>query len=609
MRLDSLFPTRRPLLESKADYEAMVRDLRMAIDAYVARKMMPATDVNDMVERARSLGRADRAIWYLRFARLTLASFIDDFDPITLADGRTFDPKAYYEALIREFLAAAAKDRQRTGNDNPSTESELRMTAGDLHGRNMDNLRHFLSLPVPAIQNYVFAYQHPLHILGHFSNLEAEWQEKRRGLVFPLPGDEPLITFNGTRAWWLLDRKVCSAEGEAMGHCGNAGNPRSGDRLLSLRDRHGMMDGKPFYKPYLTFVLDSDGRLGEMKARFNKNPKQAAAEGVIPSEFQDEIAALLMHRMVTGIKGGGYEADKNFKMDDLAPELRDKLYAEKRSLMSLAEQVSRGIADTNDMISQYRYIFHGFEGVTGIAWLPDRKLFRVARYPSVMDMLQDLIRVRRQRQRFGPTAIRTCNYLLNPSTYPVDTGLSHSGSGADPAVVDLLEDMEQRVPDAHTALVQYLWDEYPDEMGDKFSPASNNEDYAYHVSSSKLLFRIASNAIEEGIRAGRLKLLRAAFEDYLKAFELDGDSLCRSAELEDTNEIKLEAPISIVVTPEDMAEALEMYSSEDAEIQSLAPLIGIQDMFDPEVGMEFSPDRDAAVDAFVVALRDRLKLG
>ena len=76
-------------------------------------------------------------------------------------------------------------------------------------------LEHFLSLPVPEIQNYVFRAESPRQLFDLFAKYEAAWRqqmEEEKSLISPEDGDEILVEFQDGFAWWLLPRGGCPVE-------------------------------------------------------------------------------------------------------------------------------------------------------------------------------------------------------------------------------------------------------------------------------------------------------------------------------------------------------------------------------------------------------------
>jgi hypothetical protein len=198
----------------------------------------------------KTLRKNDRIIWFLRWSKL--------WYQLSGEASGTSDPAQ---------LAALQQYNRRF---------QTTYLAGDLSSPQMmkAQLSHFLGLPIPEIQNYVFRTQSPRQLFDLFAKFEAEWRrciEEEQSLITPEDEDEILIEFRDGFAWWLLPRGGCPVEAEAIGHCGNVPSERPGDRILSLRRKILRGDVERWY-PVATFILDADGRLGEMKGRGNDKP-------------------------------------------------------------------------------------------------------------------------------------------------------------------------------------------------------------------------------------------------------------------------------------------------------------------------------------------------
>lgn len=170
-----------------------------------------------------------------------------------------------------------------------------------------------LAQTIPAVRDYkIEGWRSPQDVLVELRAIEKEWADKQAKVAPLEPGDRPIIEFPDGYAWVLLDREYCSAEGKAMGHCGNAGAPTEGDTILSLRSKS--KKGGAWDVPHLTFIRHHNGELGEMKGRGNTKPKE---------KYHKYIKALLLHDGPTSIQrivGGGYLPENNFSLDDLPEE-------------------------------------------------------------------------------------------------------------------------------------------------------------------------------------------------------------------------------------------------------------------------------------------------
>jgi hypothetical protein len=145
-------------------------------------------------------------------------------------------------------------------------------------------------------------------------------------------------------AWVSLDCASSSEEGKAMGHCGNAYSDNENDNILSLRDEENY--------PHLTFVV-ADGVLGEMKGRANTKPAK---------KYHPAIIALLKSDLVRSVKGGGYDPESNFDLQDLeADELRE-LKKIKPGIDYLEFVVNNVWGDVNKFEDVFGMKPDGFEG-------------------------------------------------------------------------------------------------------------------------------------------------------------------------------------------------------------------------------------------------------
>ena len=271
----------------------------------------------------KTLKRNDRIVWYLRFARLNIIknlSRVFDADPF----------EQMFDAEVKMFRQKGSNrqgdwlnSENSSGNDNwYETVQRFASNLGYLSRQ----LEHYMSYEdkIAKIHSYVFSWQLPPHVFEDLGEFEEEWKKERKGLIRATDDDEdkPVIEFTDGFAWVLLDRAYCEDEGEAMGHCGNRGSPANGDRILSLR-RKVMVDNAVHWRPSLTFILDKDGMLGEMKGRGNDKPAE---------KYHRHIVSLLESDYVKGIKGGGYMPENNFSMSDLDDELAETLMDKKPAL-------------------------------------------------------------------------------------------------------------------------------------------------------------------------------------------------------------------------------------------------------------------------------------
>jgi hypothetical protein len=255
--------------------------------------------IQKYIDWARSnLKKNDRIVWFLRWVRVELAGrmkHLDSDQELARLNKRLKSQYSRYDMVPISNL--------------------------------MTNLQHYVSMPIQGIQDTVWGKQSPQELLSEFKQMEDDWKEtsNERNLLSYPEGDEPtkIMQFPDGFAWFDLETSSCREEGRAMGHCGNTAANGYGDTVLSLRKPARAMDGRTYWYPVLTFILDSNGDLGEMKGRGNDKPAE---------RYHPYIIALLKSDRVRGIKGGGYMPSHNFKLSDLDRDVQEELLAEKPEL-------------------------------------------------------------------------------------------------------------------------------------------------------------------------------------------------------------------------------------------------------------------------------------
>lgn len=300
------------------NYEAMFNDL-LTINPQLRQQIAEQIDW-----ARRVLRKNDRIVWFLRWVKFWLVS-------ASTASGSTTSGPAGASTAAAPSLDSTATPAGGVGAMQPyNRRFGAAYGAADVMPPPAlkQRLQHFLSLPVPEIQNHVFKTESPGQLFDLFGRFEAAWRqrvEEEKSLVTPESDDEILIAFPDGFAWWLLPRGGCPVGAQAMGHCGNVPSERPGDRILSLRRKVQRGDVERWY-PVATFILDRDGQLGEMKGRGNDKPA---------AKYHPYIVELLRHHIISGIKGGGYMPENNFSMSDLDLQTRERLIQEKPELKGL----------------------------------------------------------------------------------------------------------------------------------------------------------------------------------------------------------------------------------------------------------------------------------
>ena len=183
-----------------------------------------------------------------------------------------------------------------------------------------NELGHFFGINYDKIQNYQFQRKLVSDVFDELIALEDEFKRKQEVSkpVATQAGDYELFKFDNGYAWWFVNRAYCPEEGRSGAHCGNVtGKYRTDQRILSFRK-----DGNVL----MTFILEPDGTLGEMKAKHNRKP---------PEEFHPHIVKLLTWDKIKGIgeTGHQYRPDSNFNIFDLETKYVNYLYRAKPELV------------------------------------------------------------------------------------------------------------------------------------------------------------------------------------------------------------------------------------------------------------------------------------
>jgi len=182
-----------------------------------------------------------------------------------------------------------------------------------------EELDHYLLQEIPKINSYIFSNEKNLDVtFNELRTLENEYHKQQKSNAVPIKkGDYKLIEYPDGSNWWFVNRAYCKDEGRSGHHCGNVeGKRKSDQRILSYRDKNGNV--------LLTFILHSDGSLGEMKARYNRKPE---------SKYHKVIVDLLSTNLIKNIKSGGFLPENNFSISDLEAKNIETLYKTKPKLI------------------------------------------------------------------------------------------------------------------------------------------------------------------------------------------------------------------------------------------------------------------------------------
>lgn len=337
--------------------------------------------IADHIKWARThLKKNDRIIWYLRWIKALLFNYHS-----WAAESKSaLDLQPFINTWFNNYKKMYPQAEMWAWKENTINVYKEPDSSRVVFWRR--SMNHFLSLTTcHKIQNHVWTWESPAALESIFQKYEEEWAEQREGRIDADPSlyKEIVMQFPGEWYWIDLGRGACDAEAKAMGHCGNTPTVKEGETILSLRKR--IKDGKNvFWEPHLTFILDAEGYLGEMKGKANEKPAQ---------KYHQYITALLKTDKIKGLKGGGYAPESNFSMADLPVEERTALIEQKPALLDMKsanqffnhetvgptakEVIFRGIAE--GFYNYRRFMVDGGEGLP----MRQKSLWFIARWPML----------------------------------------------------------------------------------------------------------------------------------------------------------------------------------------------------------------------------------
>jgi hypothetical protein len=253
---------------TEASYDAMIKKMQTTYPAYLQL-------IKDNLKKAKAIFKKDeKIVWWMKNVNKTI---------------------------------------QEVENQTPGS------NINDLNGE-FESLEHFFGYKNDEIDNYVFGNKTYLQITDDLRSIETKIQ-KQQHLTNPVkqqPGDYVLFKFNNGSAWWWVDRAFCPEEGRSGKHCGNAvGQYETAQRILSFRSKDNHV--------ILTFILEPNGYLGEMKARGNTKPDE---------KYHPYIMQLLLWDKIQGIKGAGWGPEFNFSVFDLNDNYLTQLKEQKPVIIS-----------------------------------------------------------------------------------------------------------------------------------------------------------------------------------------------------------------------------------------------------------------------------------
>ena len=560
----------RELLEAQ-DYEMM---------------FMPFVDVThqegfvrrQVAEVRQALKKNDRIVWFLRLWRIgILAKFEKGWQQSLPADINENDV-----GKLTNMLRSYEYQYSQASGQPAATVRDLGLNFATQPRFWLSRLEHMLSLPIPEIQEHVFKYDDPNKVLSTFGAYEQKWQKSRQGLIPKEDAErdaEIILRFPNGYAWWLLNKAYCSLEASAMGHCGNQPRQSSRDRILSLRGTE-KRGGQTFHVPYATFILRDDDKLGEMKGRFNSSPKHAFEQGYSPSDFHDEIFALLKLPWIKGVVGGGYMPQENFRVSDLPAEQIEALGEIKPQMLPLKIQYKKtGI--TPALIDQ---IESDVSDIRNVKFDEETEAFIWDARPDLKDFIEHYVEVdRNHRSAIALWVLKVLQGDEHLDFYP-----EHSSREKQ----SLLDELEKKHPEDYAQLVAHierLWDDEHDDFDPDEEDRPDLLEMIDEVDSE--LDTNLTNAVATGMQHGAENEMSETFDKWLNHLrQPDAEFYINLPEWEGSYyesacNVMVSTPYLIELIDDGRVEEDELFKVRDIE----EPYYGFQG-YDEEAALEYLRD-------------------
>jgi hypothetical protein len=447
--------------------------------------------------------------------------------------------------------------------------------------RIIDIFEHYMSLPIPEIQNYNYSQASDKNVLDEFKRFEDEWQKSRVGWIDIT--DElkeetitPIIKYPNGFAWFDLSKPYCNEEGNAMGHCGNTASYRNDDTVLSYRLVKKQGD-KIMSRPSLTFILNGDGYLGEMKGRANEKPKEkyhAAIVDLLLSKVKISTRNNDTQYRIKGLRGGGYEPENNFEITDLKDStLKNKLFSKRPELEPLSMRIAGGFNPPNEFI---------ISELSNVLQVPQDNIIIPIRYN---DMMRDYTKY---AHVYGWS---DWSELLNDIDPPknlkyfmdiIENGYFEGGNIrtiSETEVIDFLEDImnENSVIKSRILKAVNSWiEQYPDmrDEGVNIDPSTVEGIYNLLEINDRDTIDLVKRCINDAEEAGAFNAMSEAFKNGIKNLEfISDDGIKFGVEFANENNW-MESSISLVLSLGDTLKIIDgkinpfdSYSLEDGDMQ------------------------------------------
>jgi hypothetical protein len=510
------------------------------------------------------LKRIDRQTWACRLLRLSmLHDAIRDLSLVSAtSEGDRTKEQIFKDASLSLSEFEKLNTKYKTEYARVTGEQFVHLT-GFVKSIISVIINHYLAMPYSKIQNYQFDGQDvigadgtktgrlpPKSLAGVIDDLEKlakEFAARTKALLTLKEGDEIVLELPNNFCWVMLSRGYCDDEAKAMGHCGNAGS-QGDDRILSLRRPKETIDGITYYEVFLTFILNGNGYLGEMKGRGNDKPAE---------RYHDQIEALLRMPFIKGIRGGGYEPENNFKLADFKDDRRNALLDDTPHLANLSYLLMKK-GDTQEL--RDTVLFQLKNIVDKKVHIDDTGNYVIRTWPDVNDFVDDFA----DRNDKHTREVASGNFTLDDWSEPHISSLE--------MVYDKLPIYVQ-IALAEKAYNLLLENEGEDEADDLDQPRESQvlkvlndyDDESYHA------MRVAyERGNESGAQSEAHDLLMRALNDFKPLFgTIEYTTYSHTDEKTDKviSGIQLDGEIHLILTIKEVCEFLDQETAaiEDGE--------------------------------------------
>lgn len=560
MRFREILDFSAPILtENKKQYQQMMQSL-------ITAGYLNSEQAKEVIDEARQkLMRQDRVVWWLKYMKALIV------------EQDMYNSNAETMQIMRlDKQGVAGQDRIDQLQRWKEKAIGWKPAATDLN-----DFRRFFLLNIDHISSMFDVSDRydsvvwettssPAELNRTLATEEEKWQQKRKRWISTdnEAVDDVILTYdNNQYAWVKLDRAYCRIEGDAMGHCGNTASWRDGDQIYSFRKLESARQ-----KPYLTFILDKNGFLGEMKGYANEKPD---------SKYHRYIVDLLMQPFVTGIKGGGYDAENNFKLSDLDDATQKKLIQKKPEIGGPIVAYIENDSQYNEKIGQQMISL-----IDGVDW--QYQSFDVSTGKIVIHQFNSLTEI---GDYFQDNALEYAGKVLNGELdFGVDylyTNISDNIDNYSDGVSDIIDGLDEKTKEQLERYIDHIGDWDDESLTDKVIYMAKDNNAVADAIVDALVYGISAGAQTEMMQNAYESLTHNGFE------QVDSKWQWTINIIEILNTFKFNHIV-------DMEDVLEKLEYDDDKWRGFIDYDNLQE---PHYGWD-GFDVDVAIETFVDSLTD-----